>query len=238
MATRATSAAVWATTRGSAPMATITIWPAAVGPATPSATICATTRGAATVGPATTLLCPTTATTPMGNATAISTNGHAKGLVNDTPSVYLRGDFRLSSFLYRPHRDRGSSTTNVWLLWYLVARRSNHDRNGHFYRQQWPPISEKCMKSASLKRPGKVGLYILLPLAFVCIPTSWLEGHRSICLIRNVFGIKCPGCGMIRAISCVLHGNFKGAFHYNKLVVIVFPLLCYLWLQGVTTEYR
>src|SRR6266487_5104951 len=171
MATRATSAAVWATTRGSAPMATITIWPAAVGPATPSATVWATTRGAAAVGPATPLLCPTTATTPMGNATAISTNGHAKGLVNDTPSVYLRGDFRRSSFLYRPHRDRGSSTTNVWWLWYLVARRSNHDRNGHFYRQQWPPISEKCMKSASLKRPGKVGLYILLPLAFVCIPT-------------------------------------------------------------------
>src|SRR5206468_317486 len=117
MATRATSAAVWATTRGSAPMATITIWPAAVGPATPTTicattrgaaavgpatptTICATTRGAATVGPATPLLCPTTATTPMGNATAISTNGHAKGLVNDTPSVYLRGDFRRSSFLY------------------------------------------------------------------------------------------------------------------------------------------
>ncbi len=94
------------------------------------------------------------------------------------------------------------------------------------------------MRSESLKLPGKVGLYILLPLAFILIPTSWFEGRRSICLIRNVFGIKCPGCGMTRAILCVFHGNFKGAFRYNKLVVIVFPLLSYVWLRGFTTAYR
>jgi uncharacterized protein DUF2752 len=94
------------------------------------------------------------------------------------------------------------------------------------------------MKSALLKLPGKVGLYILLPLAFVWIPTSWFESRRSVCLIRNVFGIQCPGCGMTRAISCVFHGDFKSAFHYNRLVVIVFPLLCYAWLRAVTTEYR
>jgi hypothetical protein len=94
------------------------------------------------------------------------------------------------------------------------------------------------MKSASLKWPGKAGLYILLPLAFVWIPTSWLEGGRSVCLIRNMFGVKCPGCGMIRAVSCILHGNFKGALHYNKLVVIVFPLLCSAWLRGLTARYN
>ncbi len=94
------------------------------------------------------------------------------------------------------------------------------------------------MKSDSLKLLGKVGLYILLPLAFIMIPTSWFERRRSICLIRHLFSIKCPGCGMTRAISCVFHGNFKGAFHYNKLVVLVFPLLCYMWLQGVTTSEK
>lgn len=94
------------------------------------------------------------------------------------------------------------------------------------------------MNSSSLKWPGKVGLYVLLPLAFVLIPTAWLEEHRSVCLFRNVFGIKCPGCGMIRALSCVAHGNFSKAFHYNRLVVIVLPLLCSAWLRGVTTGYR
>jgi uncharacterized protein DUF2752 len=94
------------------------------------------------------------------------------------------------------------------------------------------------MKSETLKLPGKMGLYLILPLAFIVAPTSWFESRRSVCLIRNVFGMKCPGCGMIRAISCVFHGNFKGAFHYNKLVVFVFPLLSYVWLRGFTTACR
>jgi uncharacterized protein DUF2752 len=94
------------------------------------------------------------------------------------------------------------------------------------------------MKRETLTLPGKVGLYLLLPLAFLLVPTSWFESRHPVCLIRNVFGIRCPGCGMIRAISCVFHGNFKGAFHYNKLVVIVFPLLSYVWLRGFTTAFR
>jgi len=94
------------------------------------------------------------------------------------------------------------------------------------------------MRNASFKSLGKVGLYILLPLVFVLVPTSWFESRRSICLIRNVFGVPCPGCGMTRAISCVVHGNFKKALQYNKLVVVVFPLLCYAWGQAVAAEYK
>jgi hypothetical protein len=79
---------------------------------------------------------------------------------------------------------------------------------------------------------------MLLPIVFLLVPTSWFESRRSICLIRNVCGVQCPGCGMIRAISCVFHGDFKKAFQYNKLVVIILPLLCYTWLQTVITEYE
>jgi Protein of unknown function (DUF2752) len=43
---------------------------------------------------------------------------------------------------------------------------------------------------------------------------------------------------MIRAMSSIFHGDLKGAFHYNKLVVIVFPLLCYTWLRSVTAKFR
>ena len=79
---------------------------------------------------------------------------------------------------------------------------------------------------------------MLLPLALICVPTSWLESRPSICLIRQVTGRPCPGCGMTRAISCVFHANFIGAWRYNKLVVLVFPLLCYSWLQAMRTEYK
>ncbi|HYK85500.1 MAG TPA: DUF2752 domain-containing protein [Ktedonobacteraceae bacterium] len=83
------------------------------------------------------------------------------------------------------------------------------------------------------KPSGRVGLFLLLPLVFFLVPTSWLEGHRSICLIYNVFGVRCPGCGMTRALSCAVHGRFKQAFQYNRLVVVVLPLLGFLWLRGL-----
>jgi hypothetical protein len=88
-----------------------------------------------------------------------------------------------------------------------------------------------------VKRPAKAAILFLLPFFFIVVPTSWLEGRRSLCLIRNVFGVLCPGCGMTRAISCVFHGNFKQALQYNKLVVLVFPLLCYVWLRSVAAFF-
>jgi Protein of unknown function (DUF2752) len=92
------------------------------------------------------------------------------------------------------------------------------------------------MSSESFKALGKVGWYILLPLAFGLVPSSWFESRPSMCLIRRVFGVRCPGCGMSRAISCVFHADFKKAFQYNRLVVVVFPLLCYVWLKGLMVE--
>lgn len=75
----------------------------------------------------------------------------------------------------------------------------------------------------------KLAFYILLPIVFFLLPTSWLEKHPPPCLSRMLFGVRCPGCGMSRAMSCAVHGNFKKALHYNKLVVIVLPLLVGEW---------
>ena len=88
-----------------------------------------------------------------------------------------------------------------------------------------------------VRRPVKAAFLLLLPFLFIVVPTSWLETRRSFCLIRNVFGVRCPGCGMTRAISCVFHGNFIQALQYNKLVVLVLPLLCYVWLRSVTAFF-
>jgi hypothetical protein len=43
---------------------------------------------------------------------------------------------------------------------------------------------------------------------------------------------------MTRAFSSAFHGDFKGAFRYNKRVVIVLPILAYTWVRTLTTEYR
>jgi hypothetical protein len=55
----------------------------------------------------------------------------------------------------------------------------------------------------------------------------------ALCLIKDLLGRECPGCGMMRAVRNLLHGNFDRALHYNKLAFIVLPLLFYLYIRTV-----
>lgn len=45
------------------------------------------------------------------------------------------------------------------------------------------------------------------------------------CIIKKIFSIRCPGCGLTRAFICIFHLNFIGAFHYNILSIPLF-LVC------------
>ncbi len=63
---------------------------------------------------------------------------------------------------------------------------------------------------------------VLLALAIVRVDE--LERVPSLCLFRNLLGVRCPSCGLTRALSCALHGNFGAAFAYNPLFIVVLPL--------------
>lgn len=41
------------------------------------------------------------------------------------------------------------------------------------------------------------------------------------CSIKLLIGLPCPGCGMTRAIICLLKLDFKGSFRYNALWLIL-----------------
>lgn len=55
-----------------------------------------------------------------------------------------------------------------------------------------------------------------------------LEQGRSLCLIKNISGYNCPGCGITRAIAAILKGKLVSAFSYNPLIIIIFPLIAWL----------
>jgi hypothetical protein len=61
--------------------------------------------------------------------------------------------------------------------------------------------------------------YCLALLIFI------FAGQHYVCPFKYFLNIPCPGCGMTRAIFCILHLNFIGALKYNILSIIVF-----LWL--------
>jgi len=85
---------------------------------------------------------------------------------------------------------------------------------------------------------GKIAFYITGVIFFLITPTSFIESNISICIFNNLTGLQCPGCGMTRAFSSVFHLDFIGAFQYNKLVIIIFPLFCYVCLKSLISDYR
>ena len=47
------------------------------------------------------------------------------------------------------------------------------------------------------------------------------------CPLRYLTGWYCPGCGSLRAIHQLLHGNLRAAWAMNPLTVILLPFLMY-----------
>ena len=74
----------------------------------------------------------------------------------------------------------------------------------------------------------------LLPAFVYLIPLECLfdEGH-TLCLFHNLTGQECWGCGMTRALASVAYLDFEAAWGYNRAVVVVAPLLLYIWLKWI-----
>ena len=82
----------------------------------------------------------------------------------------------------------------------------------------------------SLVRPSLVRAVIgsaavALPLATVWLVDPNVEGHYPTCPIRSVVGVDCPGCGSLRAMHDLAHGDLLGAFDHNAMLMLFLPLL-------------
>ncbi|MFA9205521.1 MAG: DUF2752 domain-containing protein [Burkholderiaceae bacterium] len=80
-------------------------------------------------------------------------------------------------------------------------------------------------------------VYIIFPYLLYIIPLDWLNKQHTICLIKNIFGVECFGCGITRAIISVVQLDFIRAIEYNKMVIIVLPLFIYEWFKNLKLIY-
>ena len=58
------------------------------------------------------------------------------------------------------------------------------------------------------------------------------------CLLYNLTGIYCAGCGATRALYALLHGRVLVALHDNALFVAVLPVLLYLLVIQAARAWR
>ena len=73
---------------------------------------------------------------------------------------------------------------------------------------------------------------LCLPVIFcIAVKLSVNYSPHSLCLFKNFTGHECWGCGMTRAFNALLNLDFKRAYAFNPRVVIVAPLMVYIWLE-------
>lgn len=76
------------------------------------------------------------------------------------------------------------------------------------------------------KRLKKAALFV--PLLFVLgLVGVWLSetGHGIPCIFHVVTGLQCPGCGVTRMLSALLHGDWRGAWESNAAVLTLSSVL-------------
>jgi hypothetical protein len=84
-----------------------------------------------------------------------------------------------------------------------------------------------------------IALLAILPFSLYLIPKRFIfDNGLTFCLIKNIFGIECYGCGITRSIFSILYLDFGSAYDYNKLVFLVFPILVYLWIRLIAIKVK
>ena len=94
-------------------------------------------------------------------------------------------------------------------------------------------MATNCLRNRKLIIQIKEIGITIIPVLLFLLPLNWVENQHTVCIFKNLTGHECYGCGMTRAIVCTFHLCFVKAWCYNKLVIIVLPLLGYIWFKEI-----
>ncbi len=70
-------------------------------------------------------------------------------------------------------------------------------------------------------------------MIFVALVDPNQPGHYPACPFLTLTGHTCPGCGSLRAMHALAHGDVVGAVAHNALMVASLPVLAWFWLRWV-----
>lgn len=61
-------------------------------------------------------------------------------------------------------------------------------------------------------------------------------GPFPVCPTKALLGIDCPGCGTLRMLYCLMHGDLSAAVRFNALGLVAMVML--VWAYGAWTYGR
>jgi hypothetical protein len=78
-----------------------------------------------------------------------------------------------------------------------------------------------------------VVLWIAVPFILWILPADYFDSGNSWCPSKRLLDIECFGCGLTRSIQHAMHLDFATAWNFNKLFVVIFPLMITIYVHVI-----
>ncbi len=78
----------------------------------------------------------------------------------------------------------------------------------------------------------------LLAIGLLILPADFFNNGPALCLSVLLFDIECYACGLTRACMHLIHFQFEEALAFNRLVVVVFPLVAFAYAREGWKHFR
>lgn len=92
-----------------------------------------------------------------------------------------------------------------------------------------PRATDVAAASGLVRTPLLVGAGTLLATVAVAVRDPHVAGSWGACPLHLLTGLWCPGCGGMRAVHDLTHGDLGGAWGMNPLLVVLLPLAVAGW---------
>ena len=77
-----------------------------------------------------------------------------------------------------------------------------------------------------------------IPIVLLLLPAEYFDKGQTICPSVLLLHRTCPGCGLTRGIQHLIHFDFNAAWNFNKMCVLVLPILVFVWVKELRLLYK
>lgn len=82
------------------------------------------------------------------------------------------------------------------------------------------------------------GIVWLVSLIYLATLSNNIEQHFTFCPLSNLGFEHCPGCGLGRSISMILHGHFIESFDFHWLGIPALLIIVYRISQLIRNNFN
>ncbi len=101
-----------------------------------------------------------------------------------------------------------------------------------------PATASSVSRWSTLRAPAAVGLAGVGVLALLRLRDPHGSGSYGFCPSLVLTGLPCPGCGGLRAVNDLTHGDLAAAVSSNLIAVLLVAGLGVAWLAWVLRRWR